>query len=80
MLRRDSLGSIGSCGFAGLSPTSNKACHHSAFTCITSVTNLVIKAGRIVTTFIPALLEVGTKFTHFRRPAVRRLAFEARSV
>src|SRR5712692_8185764 len=73
MFRRDSLGSIGACGFAGSSPTGNETRHHGAFTGITLLTDLLIQTARIVATLIPALLEVVAKLIHFRRATMRRL-------
>src|ERR1700726_350987 len=75
MFRRDSLGSVGPCGFACFSPTRNQARYHGAFAGITLVPNLVIQTGRIVATLVPALLEIIGKLIDFRRPTMRRFPF-----
>jgi hypothetical protein len=75
MFRGDSFRSVGSCGLAGFSPISNKARHHGALAGIAFVADLMIQTGRIMATLIPALLKVGSKLTHFRRPTMRRLTF-----
>ena len=46
MLGRDSLGSLGRCGFAGYSPTRNQPRHHGAFTSITFLTDLNDRGAR----------------------------------
>src|SRR5262245_37949385 len=75
MFGGDSLRSVGACGLAGFSPTSNKARHDGALAGIAFVADLMVKTGRIMATLIPALLKVGAKLTHLRRPTVRRLTF-----
>src|ERR1700685_3853491 len=67
MFRRDPLGSVGRRGPAGRPPTGNQARHHVAFPSIAFLPNLLIEAGCIVATLIPACLEVGTELIHFRR-------------
>jgi hypothetical protein len=58
MFGGDSLGSLGRCRFADLSPTRNKARHHGALALVAFLPNFLIKARGVVTTLVPALLEV----------------------
>src|SRR6266545_4003718 len=52
VLRGDSLGGLGGCGFARRSPTRNKARHHGAFAPIAFLTDHLIKAGGVVAALI----------------------------
>ena len=75
MFGRDSLGSVGRCGFAGCSPTRNQPRHHGAFARITLLTDFMIEARGVMATFLPALVEIVGKLVHLRWPTVWRLPF-----
>ena len=75
MLGGNSFRTVGRYSFAGSSPTGNESRRHGTFSAITLLLNLVVKTGGVVTTFIPALLEIVSKVVHFCRLTVRRFPF-----
>src|ERR1017187_842231 len=55
---RDSLGGLRRSCLADSSPTRDEAGHHGSFARIALAANLLIEPGGVVTTLVPALLQV----------------------